>query len=98
MDDPIKMLELLSELHTHPGLDMSAVTGRYTRPDAMFAEVNDEGDPPAFAETSHRDFPLDFETVLGFYDADERRPAPDNRQPKKPAKRRAKFARNSSEA
>ena len=73
MDDPIKMLELLSELHTHPGLDMSAVTGRYTRPDATFAEVNDEGDPPAFAETSHRDFPLDFETVLGFYDADERR-------------------------
>ncbi len=54
MDDPIKMLELLSELHTHPGLDMSAVTGRYTRPDAMFAEVNDEGDPPAFAETSRR--------------------------------------------
>jgi hypothetical protein len=73
MDDPTKVLEMLSELHTPPGLDMSAITGRYTRADAMFAEVNDEGDPPAFAETSHQDFLLDFETVLGFYDADERR-------------------------
>ena len=66
-------LKILSELHTHPHLDISAAMGRYARGEAMFGEINDQGEPPAFAGTAHRDFPLDFETVLGFYDADERR-------------------------
>jgi hypothetical protein len=69
MDD----LEKLSALHTFPQRDVLAAAGRYLRSEAMPREVEDHGDPPAFVGTSHRDFPFDFETVLGFYDADLRR-------------------------
>ena len=73
MHDPKTLMEVLSAVHTNPGADVSAATGRYTRPEAMVGEVNDDGQPPAFIGVSHRDFPFDFEAVLGFYDPDERR-------------------------
>jgi hypothetical protein len=66
-------LEKLSELHTFPDRDMGAAAGRYPRSEAMPTEVEDHGDPPAFVGISHRDFPFDFETVLGLYDVDKTR-------------------------
>lgn len=66
-------LKVMSEIQTHPSQDLSAIASRYVRSEAMFSEINDEGDPPAFIGVSHRDFPFDFESVLGFYNADERR-------------------------
>jgi hypothetical protein len=39
----------------------------------MFSEVSDEGEPPGFADAADKEGPLDFELLLGFYEADARR-------------------------
>jgi hypothetical protein len=72
MVDPTMVLKMMSELFAAPSSVMSDVMNRYGGVGAL-ADVEDEGDPPAFAGTKNRDVPLDFEMVLGFYDADKAR-------------------------
>lgn len=69
----IELLQVLAEIYNPHHIDMGVATGRHAPANAMFEEIKDEGDPPAFISFSHRDFPFDFETVLGSYDADKRR-------------------------
>jgi hypothetical protein len=66
------MGDLPAELYTPPDRDVRAATGRHPRSDAMYTEGEDNREPPAFIDTGHRDFPWDFETVLGYYDPEKR--------------------------
>jgi hypothetical protein len=66
-------LALLAEIFTIPLSDMCASMGRTVRGEAMFSEASDEGDPPGLADAAAKEGPLDFELVLGFYEADVRR-------------------------
>lgn len=66
-------LVLLAEIFTIPLSDMCASMGRTVRGEAMFSEASDEGDPPGLAKAAVKEGPLDFELVLGFYEASARR-------------------------
>ncbi|MEZ0171095.1 hypothetical protein [Microvirga sp. TS319] len=73
MSDLVAQLDIHHEVIGSTQPDVAAAMGQYTRFGTGFEDVDDGGDPPAFAQSSHRDFPLDFESVLGIYDADTRR-------------------------